>query len=56
MFDKSIYVTIYKQDYIWYEKPCNFRLSQKPTCKRLSIPKYITQHICHKKYIVPWKY
>ena len=42
MFDKSIYVTIYKQDYIWYEKPCNFRLSQKTFYSKIYYTTYMS--------------
>ena len=54
MFERCIYLSTYRQDYIWHVKPHNFRLSQKPSCKRLSIPKFISQIKC-KRYVVPWR-
>jgi hypothetical protein len=41
---KSIYVSTYKQDYIWHKINIEIKLKQqKETCKRLSIPKYIRE-------------
>ena len=47
MNKKSIYISIYKQDYIWYQQKPDYRLTQKSSCKRLSIPKFIK-----KKYLL----
>jgi len=41
---KSIYVSIYKQDYIWHKINLTIKYKQqKINCKRLSIPKYIRE-------------
>ena len=41
MAKKSIYMSIYKQDYIWHNIKPDIKLKQKIFCKRLSMPKYI---------------
>ena len=50
---KSIYVSTYKQDYIWHKiNPKIKYKQQKKTCKRLSIPKYIREKYKNlKKYL-----
>ena len=41
---KSIYVSIYKQDYIWHKINVTIKYKQqKINCKRLSIPQYIRE-------------
>lgn len=42
------YMTIHMQDYIWYKSQPDIRLTQKSTCNRLSIPKYITKKYSKK--------
>ena len=46
-------ISIYKQDYIWHLQSPNSMMTQT-TCKRLSIPKWIT-NIKPKHYFTPWK-
>jgi len=46
MKKNTIYLTTYKEDYIWHKiKPPPGSLAQKASCKKLSIPKFI-----RKKY------
>ena len=41
---KSIYISIYQEDYIWHKVvPIIKYKDQKKTCKRLSIPKYVRE-------------
>jgi hypothetical protein len=41
---KSIYVSIYNQDYIWHKVHFKIKYKQQQkTCKKLSIPKYVRE-------------
>jgi hypothetical protein len=53
MAKKSVYISIYKQDYIWHTIKPDLRLKQKASCKRLCVPKYIKRKYTNfKKYFL----
>jgi len=54
MTKQTIYLTIYKSDYIRHKPKPDIRLTQSPSCKRLSIPKYIKTKYS-KNIRIPWK-
>jgi hypothetical protein len=54
MTKRTVYISIYKKDYIRHKIKPELRLTQKPSCKRLSIPKYIKTKIS-KNILIPWK-
>ena len=51
MTKKSIYISIYKQDYIWHTIKPDVKLKQKISCKRLCMPKYINKKYTNFKSI-----
>lgn len=48
----NVYISIYKQDYIWHKINTNIKIKQQQQhCKKLSIPKYVREKYKNLKKI-----